>query len=180
MNNNLLPAVVLFALLSACSEESSPSAPSREAMAPDEPASGQAPSATVEQVPDADPLLMRGGGDDGFLVDASGSALYYQEGNEDGRSCDLACQQVWPPVISRVPDPRVALDLQQAAVATFLTEQGGYHVTYYGKPLYCYAGDFGAETISGHAVEDEWGHWHLMGADGRSTSPPADKAGQPR
>jgi len=100
--------------------------------------------------------------DPGHLADASGAALYFLEGNRDGRRCDDACEQVWPPVTSDVPNPSAGPGVDASAVGTVQGGDGRNHVTYGGEPLYRYAGDRGARTTTGDDVEDEWGRWRLV------------------
>lgn len=162
MIDRIAAAIALSAILCACTQDVGPPAP-----APDAPPPYAVDPSRVDAAPGAaEPLLMRGGGDAAYVTDAAGSALYYLEGNADAGKCDAACQQVWPPVLSDTPRPVVAPDLQQPAVGTLQLQGGQHHVTYHGHPLYRYAGDVGATTTTGDEVDDQWGRWRLMGADG--------------
>ncbi|TWT20675.1 hypothetical protein [Luteimonas wenzhouensis] len=156
IGRTLLPALAL-ALLAGCGYDATP--PER---APDPAAAGAAPAAPAESTPApaAQPLLVRE--DPGHLADASGAALYFLEGNRDGRRCDDACEQVWPPVTSDVPNPSAGPGVDASAVGTLQGGDGRNHVTYGGEPLYRYAGDRGARTTTGDDVEDEWGRWRLV------------------
>jgi len=168
IGRTLLPALAL-ALLAGCGYDATP--PER---APDPAAAGAAPAAPAESTPApaAQPLLVRE--DPGHLADASGAALYFLEGNRDGRRCDDACEQVWPPVtLASGGQPVAGPGVQQAAVGVASSQAGDGHVTYHGHPLYRYAGDRGARTTTGHDVRDEWGHWMLMGIDGSAATPSA-------
>lgn len=115
-------------------------------------------------------------GEPGHLADASGAALYYLEGNQDGSQCDDACEQVWPPVTSDQAQPSSGPGVDGSAVATLRGRDGRHHVTYEGRPLYRYVGDRGARTTTGDDVQDEWGHWKLVTLDGGSANP---STGQP-
>ena len=95
------------------------------------------------------------------LADASGAARCL-DGNRDGRRCGDACEQVWPPVTSDVPNPSAGPGVDASAVGTVQGGDGRNHVTYGGEPLYRYAGDRGARTTTGNDVEDEWGRWRLV------------------
>lgn len=169
--------VALLAMSSACDRDAATPGPSPEEAGRTAAVPKEQPAAVADPSSDTTPLLLRDDGEHGHLVDSSGSALYYLEENQEGRLCDMACQQVWPPVISRTPDPAVSPELELSAVSTFPSEQDGYHVTYHGHPLYRYAGDLGARTTSGQSVKDEWGQWHLMGADGERAAPSEEKNG---
>ena len=178
----LKPALSALALglLVACGQDVTP---------PDGGATGgeaaRAPVPTQDTAPGVDPAridappgtpatLVREGGEQGYVADASGAALYYLDSNTDGSKCDAACQQVWPPVMLRSGDAPVAgAGLQQPAVGTLQTPAGDHHLTYHGHPLYRYAGDRGARTTTGHDVQDDWGHWRLAGVDGQPAEPSA-------
>jgi predicted lipoprotein with Yx(FWY)xxD motif len=168
-----LPALLALA---ACGQDATP--PDRApqdlngiARAPDPAAEPAVDPARVPVAPGAEAMLVRGGTGAGYLADAAGMALYYVE--PGGAPCDEACQEVWPPVVADVPNPVAAVDLQQAAVGSVPLQQGANHVTYHGHRLYRYAGDRGAQTATGHDVQDKWGHWKLMGVDGSAGTPPA-------
>jgi predicted lipoprotein with Yx(FWY)xxD motif len=172
---SLKPAVsvLALALLAACGQDITPpentATGGEAATAPaDATASGVDPSRVDAPAGTAPTLVSEGG----YLADASGAALYYLEGNQGGDRCDSACQQVWPPVtLSNGGEPVGGPGVQQVAVGTSRSQAGQSHLTYHGHPLYRYAGDRGARTTTGHDVQDEWGHWRLMGIDGQPGTP---------
>jgi predicted lipoprotein with Yx(FWY)xxD motif len=169
-------SVLAFSLLVACGQDVTP--PDRgatggeAARAPVQAESPAVDPARVDVPAGTQPSLIREGSDPGHVADASGAALYYVEGNTDGSQCDTACQQVWPPVVlSGGSEPVAGPGVQQPAVGTMRTLAGEHQLTYHGQLLYRYAGDRGARTTTGHDVRDEWGHWRLMGVDGKSATP---------
>lgn len=165
----------LVLVLGACGYDATP---------PDRPPNDAAPAPAASGAENAPPtgstpMLEASGGASGHLTDASGAALYFLEGDNDGSRCNEGCQQVWPPVMSQSATPAASAAVQQALVGTLRIGPGGHHVTYQGHPLYRYAGDRGARTTTGHGVEDEWGRWQLMGADGKAAQPPAARDAAP-
>lgn len=110
------------------------------------------------------------------LVDASGNALYALEGNRDGSKCDATCESAWPPVMAFSSRPSAAPGMQPGMLGALPREGGALQMTYDGKPLYRYAGDMGAAETAGHGVDDKWGHWRLVGADGALITQPVEDA----
>lgn len=158
-------SVLALALLAGCGYDATP--PDTQAERAAEPAAPATPSPAAASA-SGQPLLVRQG-EPGHLADASGAALYYLEGNQDGSRCDDACEQVWPPVTSDEAVPPVAQGVDASAVATLQGRDGRNHVTYQGHPLYRYAGDRGARTTTGDEVQDQWGHWKLVATGGGSS-----------
>jgi predicted lipoprotein with Yx(FWY)xxD motif len=148
----LLAAAMLA--LAACGQDATPPDATPQSLegvarAPTEDVTREVDPSRIVSAPGSEALLSRAGGDPGYLVDSAGLALYYVDGS--GAPCDDACEEVWPPVLS----------------------EDANHVTYHGHRLYRYAGDRGARTATGHDVKDKWGHWMLMGIDGKPATPPA-------
>lgn len=177
-------SVLALALLAACGQDVTPpentATGGDAATAPVATAAQDVDPSRVDVPPGTRPMLVREG-EPGHLADASGAALYYLEGDENGSRCDDACQQVWPPVtLASGGEPVAGPGVQQQAVGIARSQAGDSHVTYHGHPLYRYAGDRGARTTTGHDVRDEWGHWLLMGIDGQAATPSAagDSNGQ--
>jgi predicted lipoprotein with Yx(FWY)xxD motif len=176
-----LIAAALLAIV-ACRQDATPPDASPQsidgvARAPTEDVTREVDPSRVYAAPGSEALLSRAGGEPGYLVDSAGMALYYVD--DSGAPCDQACEEVWPPVLSDQPTPVAAPDVQQPAVGSEVVEGGGNHVTYHGHRLYRYAGDRGALTATGHDVKDKWGHWRLMGVDGKpATVASRNAAGQ--
>lgn len=184
---SLKPAVsaLALALLAACGQDITPpdntATGGEAATAPAQAPTSEVDPTRVDTPPGTAPTVVSEG-DPPYLADASGAALYYLEGDVDGSGCDSACQQVWPPVtLSNGGQPVGAPGVQQPAIGVSRTQAGDSHLTYHGHPLYRYAGDRGARTTTGHDVQDQWGHWRLMGIDGQPGTPSQgqDAEGQP-
>lgn len=167
-----VPLVLCFGLsvLAACQREATTpemnNAPPREASQPTEmpPAAAPAP-ATTASVPDAALILVTAGVPTPFVADASSRTLYYVEGDTDGSKCTGPCLETWPPVLVETTPPATSGALT-GNVATIERSDGGRQITYNGHPLYRYAGDAAVGRTAGHGVQDQWGQWSAMAADG--------------
>ena len=111
------------------------------------------------------------GGPSPYLANSAGSALYFMEGDSDGSGCVDACTEAWPPVLVDEVAPTAGPQLQGGMLATITREDGAVQVSYNQHPLYRYAADIGAGRTAGHGVEDQWGHWHLIGPAGEALEP---------
>lgn len=111
------------------------------------------------------PLLTVASGDRGYLTDASGSAVYYMEGNRDGSRCDADCERAWPPVVATAGQAQAGQGIDAKQVTNLGRANGGQQVVYAGHPLYRYAGDQGPGRTSGEGVKDKWGQWRLATTD---------------
>jgi predicted lipoprotein with Yx(FWY)xxD motif len=169
-----IPLILCAALatLVACQREAtSPemgNAPAREKVTdPADVAPATAPAAPAATTPGGDAVLtlVTAGVPQPFVADASSRTLYYVEGDMDGSKCTGPCLETWPPLLVETGTP-VTSGALTGAVATIERAGGGRQVTYNGHPLYRYAGDAGVGRIAGHGVEDKWGHWYGLAADG--------------
>lgn len=94
------------------------------------------------------------------LVDASGHTVYELDGDTAAnQTCTAACQAIWPPVMAN-----------------------GTQLVVNGHPAFTFSGDSSAGQITGQGVQDQWGHWHALDANGNpltasSTSPTTSKSG---
>ncbi|WP_407909172.1 COG4315 family predicted lipoprotein [Lysobacter claricitrinus] len=116
-----------------------------------------------------------------YLTNAAGNALYYVEGDEDGRKCVGPCIQSWPPVLADTQQPTGAAGLQGAAISVITRPDGTRQVTFEGHPLYRYAADAGVGQANGDGVKDKFGSWHVAmpGAGGDSSDAAAAGATSP-
>lgn len=108
--------------------------------------------------------------DDGgtYITDSAGNSLYMLENDPDGTACTGDCLATWPPVLVTDVQPSVGLasNLDGTLIGTVQRDDGSLQLTYAGRPLYRYAADTGANRIAGHGLEDQWGHWYLVGPAG--------------
>ena len=103
-----------------------------------------------------------------YLTDSAGNAVYMIEDDPEGDACVGDCLETWPPVLVADVQPTVdvSMNLDPALLGTIERADGTMQVTYNGFPLYRYAADTGANRIAGHGIEDQWGHWYLLGPTG--------------
>ncbi|MCE7032963.1 hypothetical protein LY625_10120 [Lysobacter sp. GX 14042] len=102
-----------------------------------------------------------------YLTNSAGSALYYVEGDTDGSACTGDCTRAWPPFLAGDTMPGASAGLQAGMIGTVTRPDGQRQIAYDGHPLYRYAADTGAGGTAGVEVQDQWGHWHLIGPDGQ-------------
>lgn len=115
---------------------------------------------------DASLAVATGGAAGDHLATSAGSAVYYVEGDTDGSACTGDCTRAWPPVLAGDTMPSASAGLQAGMMGTITRDDGARQLTYNGHPLYRYAADTAAGVTAGHGVQDQWGHWQLVGPDG--------------
>ena len=140
---------------------------------------GQGAGTTPGAVPGSNPIIVATAGAAGpYLANSAGSALYFVEGDTDGSKCTGPCTEVWPPFLVGEVAPAASAPLQAGMLGTITRADGDVQVSYNQHPLYRYAADAGAGRTAGNDVEDQWGHWHLVGPDGEPVAPEAAPAGE--
>ena len=109
------------------------------------------------------------------LTGPDGKTLYYNTvDTTKSIKCTGACVNEWPPVLGSA-QPGSGLDSED--FATVSRPDGGTQVTFYGHPLYEFAGDSPGQA-GGNGMSDEGGHWITatpeQAAGGSSSSPSTD------
>lgn len=178
-----VPLILCVALSTLCAcqrEAAAPETASVTSPAPTQPADvppATAPAAptTTGSVPEAVLTLVTAGVAQPYVADASNRALYYVEGDMDGSKCTGVCKETWPPVLVEMASPGTSGALT-GAVATVERADGGRQATYNGHPLYRYAGDAASGRTAGNGVQDQWGQWSALAADGSALPKPAAPA----
>jgi predicted lipoprotein with Yx(FWY)xxD motif len=125
---------------------------------PTEPVTEPAPVTT------ANALMVAGAGDDTYLTDSNGRALYVLQ-DDDGKRCAGDCLRVWQPLAGVTPVAGASA-VRGPMISTISHDDGTMHVTYNGLPLYYFARDTAAGMTLGQNVEDAWGHWYLVRPSG--------------
>lgn len=111
-----------------------------------------------------------------FLTDQAGRPLYVVD--RDGQSrptCFDLCSQNWPPFLAEPATPDALDDaVRRDLIGSVARDErtGTHQTTYAGHPLYYYVEDQEPERTTGHGLQDEWGTWFLMGADGEPLQRP--------
>jgi predicted lipoprotein with Yx(FWY)xxD motif len=108
------------------------------------------------------------------LVDEEGSALYAAVQEADGMvRCTDACAAIWVPLT--VAGEPTGSDGLGADLAVVTRPEGTRQVTFDGRPLYTFAEDSGANSVTGNGFSDTFGdlglfEWHVATPTGISTS----------
>jgi predicted lipoprotein with Yx(FWY)xxD motif len=100
-----------------------------------------------------------------ILVDSDGKTLYVFLADSGGKSaCTGNCVDNWPPLDSSAkPTLGTGLDAGDFASIT-RSDNGAAQVTFYGMPLYHFAGDQKAGDTNGQGLASKW---YVVGADGK-------------
>ena len=101
-----------------------------------------------------------------ILTDGAGRTLYMFAIDEVGKSnCSGTCLNFWPPLLSSDP-PVAGPGVAAARLETITRSDGAKQVTYYGYPLYYFAGDRNLGDTNGQNVNGSGGKWYVMTAYG--------------
>jgi len=96
------------------------------------------------------------------LVDGKGMTLYMFTADSAGTSaCTGDCLANWPALAGESVTPGTGLDA--ADFASITRDDGSKQVTFYGMPLYLFAGDKAAGDVTGQGLG---GKWYVLKADG--------------
>lgn len=97
-----------------------------------------------------------------ILVDATGRAVYaFSADSANTPTCYDACANTWLPILTD-SDPAGGIGIDVAAAGTVPRRDGGEQVTYYGIPLYRYAGDKTDADAKGQGLNMFGGEWHVL------------------
>jgi predicted lipoprotein with Yx(FWY)xxD motif len=98
------------------------------------------------------------------LADGEGNVLYYFTPDVEGESlCEGNCAGSWP--IFLAGELTVGADLEVGDFAIIARSDGSSQTTYFGWPLYYFAGDNQAGDTNGDAIESFGGIWYVAKAD---------------
>ncbi|MDL2335623.1 MAG: hypothetical protein QFC55_06305 [Chloroflexota bacterium] len=88
----------------------------------------------------------------------NGNALYtFDSDTTTSSACGSGCTDTWPPIVVQ-PGYTVQAGGHEEDFGTITRSDGSLQLTYYGKPLYNYAGDASATDVNGDGL---FGKWHL-------------------
>ena len=97
-----------------------------------------------------------------ILADAKGDTLYvFMKDSGTTSACSGGCASAWPP-LTGATTPGKGLDAED--FATITRDGGTQQVTFYGHPLYTFAGDAAPGDTTGQGSN---GVWYVVGADGK-------------
>lgn len=105
------------------------------------------------------------------LFTGGGRALYYYSFQAAG-PCTGSCATAWPPLLAPTADGpfQVGRGVDRAELGTTpITDASGatvFQVTYFGQPLFQFAGDTAPRDTNGENIASFNAYWHLVGVDG--------------
>lgn len=159
------PLLGLSLMLAACGGAAATPTPLPATPAPATPAAS-APAASTPAAGAAVALADSSLGK--ILVDGKGVTLYVFTPDSAGKSaCYDDCAKAWPPLVSGAA-PTLGAGLDAEDFATIDRTDGGKQVTFYGMPVYYFAGDTAAGQTNGQGKGDKW---FVVGADGKMIKP---------
>jgi predicted lipoprotein with Yx(FWY)xxD motif len=101
-----------------------------------------------------------------ILVNSKGQTLYlFQADKGSASTCDGACANVWPPVITKGA-PIASAGLSGAKLGTTKRSDGTTEVTYNGHPLYTFVGDSSPGATTGEGNQGFGAEWDVLSAAG--------------
>lgn len=169
-----LPVIALFAglaLLAACGSDSNDSSTA----APTTAASGSSPASTAESSgASASTIKVSETSLGEVLVDGDGMTLYlFTPDTGTDSTCYDACAAAWP--VLKGPGS-AGEGVEADDLGTTTRKDGSVQVTYYGHPLYHYAGDGAPGDVSG---QDVGGKWYVVDAEGNAVKSAAGASSSP-
>lgn len=108
------------------------------------------------------------------VVDSSGKTVYAfdKDTMNSGKSaCNAGCSGLWPAVTTTSSTPTGTG--VSGKLGTITRADGSKQITLDGRPLYTYAGDSGAGTVSGQGVKGIWWAVTPAGAEITGSQSPA-------
>jgi predicted lipoprotein with Yx(FWY)xxD motif len=153
-------AMPLLALaLAACSSDSDGSSDTTApvvTIATTAPADTSAPADTTAGADGATSVALADSSLGSILVDGTGRTLYLFTADAPGApACAADCLGNWPP-LPAADAPTLGEGLDAEDFATAAAADGTEQVTFYGHPLYYFAGDTAAGDVNGQGVGGKW------------------------
>ena len=100
-----------------------------------------------------------------IVVDSNGNTLYvYGNDTPNTSTCSAGCLGTWPALVSDGP-ATVGEGLGLEDVGTATAADGSTQVTFYGHPLYSFAGDAAPGDVNGQGIG---GVWYVIDAEGNA------------
>ena len=112
------------------------------------------------------------------LVNGQGRTLYIFEPDKRAKvTCTGGCATAWPPVKLTGAKASTGGGVKAALISSDPDPAGGRVVTYNGWPLYLFAGDSGAGTANGQALNSSGGLWYVITPAGTLVTKKASSGG---
>jgi predicted lipoprotein with Yx(FWY)xxD motif len=110
------------------------------------------------------------GGGGTFLTDGAGHAIYlWTADGTDKSTCSGACAGAWPPVTT-TGSVTGKNGVQSTDLKTIARSDGSMQVTYFGHPLYYFAGDSSAGEANGQGSDGFGAKWWLVSTAGQDVT----------
>jgi len=169
----LAPAALLGAACgSSSSKSSSASATSATATSPATTSAATPAAGTTQISAKALPGLGT------VLVNGQGRTLYIFEPDKRAKvTCTGGCATAWPPVKLTGAKASTGGGVKAALISSDPDPAGGRVITYNGWPLYLFAGDSGAGTANGQALNSSGGLWYVITPAGTLVTKRASSGG---
>jgi predicted lipoprotein with Yx(FWY)xxD motif len=106
------------------------------------------------------------------VVNSSGKTLYRNTKEKKGLiKCTGSCAVTWPPLlVGKNAKLKAGLGIKAAKLGKIKRPNGRFQVTYYGHPLYRYAGDSSPGNVNGEGLGGIWFALKTNGALAKTTS----------
>ena len=92
-----------------------------------------------------------------LVVNSSGLTLYHNTKEKGSIKCTGACATTWPPLlVGKTAKVKAGPGINLAKLGKIKRPDGRYQATYFGKPLYRYAGDSAGGTVNGEGLGGIW------------------------
>lgn len=132
------------------------------------PASTASSAATTEAVGGPATVQLAASSLGKILATADGMTLYIFTPDSGGKSvCNGGCAKAWPAIVGK-STPGTGLDAED--FATITRDDGTLQATFYGRPLYLFAGDAKPGDVAG---QGSGGSWWVVDGDGNPVGAPA-------
>lgn len=133
---------------------------------------GGKPASTAEPSPTIAVISTRNVGDLGtILVDSDGRTLYDFHKDKSTRylatssACYGACAEAWPPLLTG-GQPEPGSGALPTKLGVLKRKDGTLQVTYFGHPLYTYAGDKAPGEANGNDIDQFGAEWYALQPNG--------------
>ena len=112
----------------------------------------------------------------GVLVGPNGHTIYFNTvDTATAIKCTGGCAAEWPPLTGAIT---AGTGLKSSDFGTAMRSDGTTQVTYFGHPLYYFAGDTAAGDKKGNELKDEGGEWYATTPKEAADEKPGDDAGK--
>ncbi len=111
------------------------------------------------------------------LVDSSGRTLYLFEADTGDKStCNGDCAKAWPPFTTK-GQASAGGGVDAGQLGTTTRDDGTTQVTYFGHPLYYFAGDSAPGQANGNGSDAFGAEWYALTASGDTAEGSASSEG---